>query len=165
DAEHLLDLVTHYIEHPVRRRTLGDERSDAPQRRLLVGELREFFVRLAVRDRGGDQLGELRETVLHVLGKGFIRGSRRGNKAPDPTVDDDRSAWSFGPAVLARLASEDAGEIGVVLEPYRAAGAHHFCRHCRAVEWPTGAGGKRGRMCATDREHGQRRAIVLIACD
>src|SRR4029453_18516456 len=115
-----------------------------PQRRLLVGELREFLVRLAVRDRGRDQLGELRETVLQVLGKALVRRSRRRDKAPDPTVDDDRRACSSGPAVFARLGGEGAGEIGVVLEPYRTAVGEYFRRHRRAVERMARAGRKRG---------------------
>src|SRR5262249_52005509 len=125
----------------------------------------ELTAALGVRDRGRRQLGELRETVLQVFGKRLARRSRRGNEAPDATVDDDRRACRSGPAVFARLMSKGAREIAVVLEPYREAGAQGFRGHRRSVERPAGAGRKRGRMWATDREHGQRLAIVPVARD
>ena len=63
-----------------------------PQRRLLVGQLREAVAGLAVGDCGCDQLGESGETLLGAVGGRFPRAGASGHEPPDGALDDDRDA-------------------------------------------------------------------------
>ena len=63
--------------------SLRDERGDAPQRGLLVGEAGELDARLGVRDGGGDELRELLERGLGVGRQGRAGEHRRDHRSPD----------------------------------------------------------------------------------
>ena len=66
------------------------QRRDAPQRRLLVGELGKRLARLGVRDRGRNQLCERGDTGLGVLGPRLDAASRGHQRAPELPLDEDR---------------------------------------------------------------------------
>ena len=86
-------LRAHGFEHLCRWRARCNQRRHAPQRRLLVGELRELLAGLAVGDRSRHQLGELREPILGMIGERRVR-RRHPHGSPDRAVDDDRGARS-----------------------------------------------------------------------
>ncbi len=68
-----------------------DERRDAPQRSLFLGEHRSRLSRLGVRDRRRDELRERSEARLGVRRqRPFGRGSR--HDAPEMAFDDDRAS-------------------------------------------------------------------------
>jgi hypothetical protein len=158
------DLGDHRFEHLGRRPAPRHERRHPPERRLLIGKARELFVRLAVRDRGRHQLGELRKTFLETLWERRIRRRRR-NDSPDPAVNHDRSTGNAVEAVLTSCCGERARKIGVVLHPHGTTRTENLGGHRRAVERPPRARAKGVRTIAPDREDRHRRAVVVQATD
>jgi hypothetical protein len=67
-AEHAARLLADGIEHHPRLGALGHERRQAPQSRLLGGELVEVLARLRVRDRRRDQCCERAEAFQRIAG-------------------------------------------------------------------------------------------------
>src|SRR4051812_23162270 len=129
------DLCDHRFEHVGRRRSLGYERRYAPQRALLVGEPGELFTALGIRDRGPQELGELGEPMLDLVGEWPVwRGGAHGS--PDRAVDDDRGARGGVESGRTSSGGERAGKVRVVIDPGRAARSVHLRDHRRAVEWP-----------------------------
>ena len=88
-AEERAHLPRHRVEQLGRRQVLRDERGDAPQRGLLVGQPLDLRPRLGVGDRGCDQVAEAR------CGPRSRRsGSRqpRRHAPPRAATDEDREA-------------------------------------------------------------------------
>ena len=78
------------------RRTVGDELGDASQRGLLVGELLDLGLRLAVGQRCGDQFGERLQALLGPVRQLSAFG-QRAEHAPYAIGDQDRHRHA-GPA-------------------------------------------------------------------
>ena len=74
------------------REPLGDQRRDAPQRRLLGSNALECLSRLGVRDCRRDEIGELAETRLRPFGDRLRIGRDRDDHAPQAAFDGHRCA-------------------------------------------------------------------------
>jgi hypothetical protein len=118
-----------------------DERRDAAQRCLLVGELCQRFARLCVCDRRREQLSELGETGSGVFGEPFRVG--RDDRSPYASGHHDRDADSGTNAAASNGVSDLALELGVVVDacwfgvlPYQAEYVGALERYARPrVEW------------------------------
>jgi hypothetical protein len=66
DRKQLPDLLGDSLEHGFRCRPSGHERRDPPQRRLLLRQTCEPGATLGVRDRCGEQVGEVGEPRFGV---------------------------------------------------------------------------------------------------
>ena len=86
------DLLGHGGEQLGCRDALRDERRHPPQRSLLVREPGELVLPGGGREGGGDELRELDEPVLDVVGQRRAVGRVGRHRAPDLAVDDDRGA-------------------------------------------------------------------------
>jgi hypothetical protein len=160
----LSDLGSHPLEHLGRRRALRHQGRDASQRRLLLREPFELFARLAIRDRRRDELGELRETVLDVVGK-RRSGHRRQDHAPDPAVDDDRRAGDVVEPALTSLGGQCATQLRVILEPGRTTSPENLGGHRPAVERPARARREAPGARARGGEHYEHGAFIFVATD
>src|SRR5262249_25522077 len=89
--QHPRDFAYDPGEELLRARALGDERRHAPEGRLLVRQSGHLLTRLRVRDRSRDQLGEAAESELGAGGELLISVGCRDQRAPQLTVDHDRS--------------------------------------------------------------------------
>ena len=96
--EQLADLRRDGIEDLGRRRVAGDQRRDAPQRRLLVREAGQTVAGCRVRDRGRDQFGEVNETELRPGRKRLLAIGPRDQR---PT-DGRRRRWARRPLTAFR---------------------------------------------------------------
>ena len=115
-----------------RRGVLGDPRRDSPQRCLLQRESAQIVVRLGLRDRGGDQLGEGGEARLGLSRRGrgehdpaAVAASECGQRVapmsladgdhpPDAALDDDRHPDSEPQSAGARSGGDRPRELRVV---------------------------------------------------
>jgi hypothetical protein len=71
---------------------MGDEHRHPPERGLLVRYLAKVGLRLGVRDRGRDQLGQARDAPF-ASGREPFRPWRRGDgDAPQAALESDRRA-------------------------------------------------------------------------
>ena len=147
DAEHPLDLMSDRVEHTVWRRTFGNERRHAPQRRLLVGELAsarfgggELGAALGIRDRRCHELGELRDALLRVGRQGFAP-VRDCHDAPEVALDDDRGGNGRDEVHLAEVLGDRARGVPVagVVVSRGTAGAVDRGGGQEVLERPTGA--------------------------
>ena len=108
----------------VRRDFLRDQRRDASQRGLLVGEPCERLACLGVRDRRRDQLGEVVEPRSVSGGSVGPLGARRASPPTRSPVDHDRTRDRRAmPAVAGDRGHVSPSAVGSsVVEPRRTAG-------------------------------------------
>ena len=71
------DLLDDGREHLLRRGAGGDEGRDPAERSLLLAEPPNLVVRLCVRERRGDQIGERGQSLLGAGGKRLRRAAWR----------------------------------------------------------------------------------------
>jgi hypothetical protein len=157
-------LGDHRPEHLGRRRAPGDERRHPPERGLLVREAVQILVRLAVRDRGGHEPGELRKTILDPVGERRVRRRRR-HHAPDEAVDDDRGAGGPRESRVASSGRDNARKIRRVLDPRRATRPQHLLGHRPAVEGPARTRLELVRTIAPLGDDRHRRAVAVVSTD
>ena len=128
-VEHPCHLAPDGVEHTVRRRALGDQRGHPSQRRLFVGELRELLVRLAVCDRGREELGELGQSLLGVARQRLLALRNDGQHAPEAALHGDRRSHRRAKAHLAGGLGRLARRFCVVVDASGPAGLEDQARH------------------------------------
>jgi hypothetical protein len=133
-TEDAADLLRDGREHLCRRYPAGDERGDAAQRRLLVGEPAEFVATflelgaaLGVGDRGRDEFGEAGHALFGV-GREAPAPPHDGDHAPQMSLDDDRSRDPRLDSHSADGVTGRARGLAVIVGASRAAGAQDL-RH------------------------------------
>src|SRR5689334_10936940 len=84
-------LVDDSLEDPLRRRPGGDERRDPSERSLLLAEAPYLVVRLSVRYRSGNQVGEGCQPLLGAGRERLRRLRADHHDAPQLALDNDRS--------------------------------------------------------------------------
>jgi hypothetical protein len=160
----LADLGDDGLEDFARRSAFRNERRDAPQRSLLLGEPPELLARLTPRDGRCHQRRELAEALLDLIGKGCVPARHR-NDAPHPTVDDDRCTRSGAHPRCTSTGGDLALVARVARDRRGSTGAQHARRHRRAVERPARPRLKGVRLVAPGGEHGHGHAVVVVATD
>ena len=141
------------------------ERRHTPQRRLLLRQPCRLGARVGVRDGSGNQLGELREPILDVVGHGLTIRGTDADHAPHLAADDDRRPRTRTQPARAGSVRERAGDARQV-DP-RGASGPDLLGHCgdrRRFERPVGARLERTRPLTPGAHHGCR-AITLEAPD
>jgi hypothetical protein len=141
----LADLLRDGPKEIFRRCPLCHHRRDAPQRRLLLGQLGKRLAWLGVSDRGRHQLREGGDPGLGILGPRLDAASSGHQRAPELPFDEDRRPdgraqaqtpcnirWltlRLGVAVYSRGSAglEDAGDDAVAMQ----------CKPC--PDWRNGA--------------------------
>jgi hypothetical protein len=86
------DFGSNRSEHLFWRRSPGDQRRDAAQRRLLLAEAPQVHPRLRAEDRRRDQFGEAGQPRLDVFREPQVTGQRHHHGAPESCVDVDGHA-------------------------------------------------------------------------
>jgi hypothetical protein len=76
------DLPRHGAEDRAGRGALRNQRGDATKRRLLLGQAVYLGARFGVRDRRGQELGELADPQLGVRWQGGLVRAGREHGAP-----------------------------------------------------------------------------------
>ena len=142
----------------------GDEGRDSSESSLLLAEPPNLVVRLRVRERRGDQIGERGQPLLGAGGKRLrpLRGDQ--HDAPQATLDDDRGRDRRAPAMPARDVRGLARGVVVAVDPRRPFRLRDERQDVVAAEERTSSHGHPARRCAP--ASGRRcRSVAVIPAD
>ena len=117
-----LHLSRHCVQDRARRSALRNQRRHPAQRRLLLGEPPHLSARLEVRDRGGDQLGELGDARFGVGGQRLVLALGGDHGSPQSPVHHDRVADRRADAQLSHARPKGAACRRVVVDARRPPG-------------------------------------------
>ena len=151
-------------EHLLRRRAARHQRRHSPQRGLFVREPGELISAGGGGDRRGDQIRELRQPVLDVVGQRLARRHAGAHRPPELPVDDDRGSNPGADAGRSDGLGDDAGDLAEVLDPGRAVDLREQFGGRARLDRPQAARLERMRPVAPGADDG-RGAVAFDAPD
>ena len=142
----------------------GDEGRNSSESGLLLAKPPNLVVRLRVRERRGDQVGERGQPLLGAGGKRLrpLRGDE--HDAPQATLDDDRGRDRRAPAMAARDLGGLARGVVVPVDPRRLLRLRNERQHVAAADSRTSSHRHSARRCAPASDR-RCRAIAVIPAD
>ena len=149
-SEHARDLGPDRGYDLRRGRVAGDEGRDPPQGGLVLEQLGDLGAALGVRDRGGDELGEVGDLRLGARRERALALRRGRDHAPHAARDHDRAADRRTDPQLPRLPRDRARGVREAVHAGRAARLPHLPRDAQALQAEPRAD------CQLDRARGSR---------